>query len=288
VRSAYAEALPRAAPLPAPFEASRAREYVVGALAARYPIGRFILEGGIESSTRTQSGDCFTHFLRDTSSASSVLYQAETLVHECGHAFDLGDSIREKHAYHIRTDLTFTCAYGGASTINGRTFARSLLRTDAFYAMRPACGGLPGPACDAYADTYLTNTPALPQSGDAGYDMLLEEATQYVNSLATAFAFRETFSGTQASQRDGILTLLWYVARYWKLARDRYPDVYGLLSADPCWREATLTVWDRGWFFLEATRGATELGVYADAIEPLAREPSLVAEIEAIQELECR
>jgi hypothetical protein len=289
--AAYAEALPSEASLASlPFSKDADQQYLFDALEARYPVGRFILERGIASSSATTQGNCFRHFIRDESSGPAVLQQAEVLVHECGHAFDQGDSVRERHAYHLRPDLTFTCAYGGASALSGKTFARSLLRGDAFYPKRPACDGRSAPDCDIYADTYLDGSPddAMLQSGDAGYDMTLEEATQYVNSLATGLAFRDAAQGSHTSERDGVLTFLWYIERYFKLAHERYPDVYAVLTSDACWRQATLSVWDRASYFLHATEGVNELGVYDEKISPLVNDASLLAEIDALRALECK
>jgi len=84
---------------------------------------------------------------------------------------------------------------------------------------------------------------------------VLEEATQYVNSLATALAFKDAFAGSKSSDRDGILTFLWYIERYHLMARTEIPSAYTLLSGDACWRQATLSVWDRAWFYLDATKG---------------------------------
>src|SRR5690606_17662807 len=104
------------------------------------------------------------------------------------------------------------------------------------------------------------------ESGDQGYNLLLEEAAQYVNSLATALAFEDQYERQRVSERDGILTFLWYIERYLAMARAEYPEAYALLSEDPCWRQATLTVWDRGWFYLAATAGNESLGLDDAAI----------------------
>ncbi|MDF2693412.1 MAG: hypothetical protein K0S65_1795, partial [Labilithrix sp.] len=202
-------------------------------------------------------------------------------VHECGHFYDLGKASGNAAAYVIRTDLTFTCESGDTTSRGGSTFARSLITKDAYSQKRTPCGG-GAKGCDSYAQTYLTGS-----SGAQGYNSVLEEATQYVNSLATALAFREQYAGSNASERDGILTFLWYIERYLAMAHADYPEAYKLISEDPCWRRATLSIWDRGWFYLHATKEVAGLGLDDASLEPLVNEPALLAEIDALRKLEC-
>lgn len=289
-QTSYTEALPTSASLSdLAFSSTQAQAYVVSALERRYPIGKFILEGGLTSKLAAQQGNCVERFLRDKSSAQAVLRQTPTLVHECGHFFDLGEAKGSEAAYVLRDDLRFTCKGGDTTTRGGKTFARSLIKKDDFYAERKACGGTAKQGCDFYADIYMDGNAddATFDSGDQGYNSVLEEATQYVNSLATALAFQESYQGSKVSERDGILTFLWYIERYLQMARTTYPDAYDALANDTCWRQATLSVWDRGWFFLEATKNIASLELDAAALEALVRDPSLTAEIDALRKLEC-
>ena len=114
---------------------------------------------------------------------------------------------------------------------------------------------------------------------------MLEETTQYVNSLATAWATRDFYQNS-ASERDGILTFLWYVTRYLKMARTDYPDAYALLSQDPCWRRGILKVWGRAWLFLSLTEGESRLGIDDDALEALVLDAELLSEIERLRTIE--
>ncbi|MBX3185954.1 MAG: hypothetical protein KF819_03020 [Labilithrix sp.] len=290
-QSAYTETLPTNASLSGlTFSSAQAQQYVVAALGLRFPIGKYILEGGLTSPISAQQGNCVDRFLQNRSSAQAVLRQAPTLVHECGHFFDLGAASGSSSAFVIRDDLKFTCKSGDTTTRGGRTFARSRIKTDTFYAKRQACGGQAAQGCDFYADIYLDGNPddASFQGGDQGYNSVLEEATQYVNSLATALTFQETYQGSKVSERDGILTFLWYIERYLKMARDKYADAYDAISNDACWRQATLSVWDRGWFYLDATKGMQNLGLDDAALEALVKDASLVAEIDALRKLECK
>ncbi|HVJ89905.1 MAG TPA: hypothetical protein VM580_08880, partial [Labilithrix sp.] len=202
-------------------------------------------------------------------------------VHECGHFYDMGIANRGEAAYVLRPDLKYTCASGDTTSRGGKTFARSLITRDGYAKERTPCGG-GAKGCDSYATTYLSG-----QSGEQGYNSVLEEATQYVNSLATALAFQEQYEGTRASERDGILTFLWYIERYLAMAHTNYPDAYKLISEDACWRQATLSIWDRGQFYLRATKDVSGLGLDDTAIETLVNEPALLAEIDALRKLEC-
>jgi len=287
----YSEALPTSASLQdLAYSSAQAQSYVTMALQRRYPTGKFILEGGLTSPLAAQQGNCVDRFLRDKSSAQAVLRQAPTLVHECGHFFDLGEAKGGDAAYVLRDDLRFACKSGDTTTRGGKTFARSRIKADGFYAKRKACGGTANQGCDFYADIYLDGNAddATFDSGDQGYNSVLEEATQYVNSLATALAFQDSYQGTKVSERDGILTFLWYIERYLRMARTDYPSAYTALSSDACWRQATLSVWDRGWFFLEATKSIGALEIDAAALEALVKDPALTAEIDALRNLECK
>lgn len=290
-QSEYTEALPTKASLSdLSYSPGQVQAYVSSALQRRYPLGKLIVEGGLASPLAASQGNCINRFLQDTSTPVNVQRGLATVVHECGHLFDLGAAKGASGAtYVIRNDLKFDCSGGDTTTRGGKTFARSRIRGDSFYAKRKACGGQAAQGCDFYADVYLDGNPddAKFDSGDQGYNSVLEEATQYVNSLATALAFEDAYAGRKASERDGILTFLWYIERYLKMGRITYPSAYSALADDPCWRQATLSVWDRAWFFLAATSGSTSLGLDDTALEPLVKDASLTAEIDALRKLEC-
>jgi hypothetical protein len=228
---------------------------------------------------------------QDRTSSGAVLRAASVVVHECGHFYDLDQSSGDTSSYVVREDLKFSCDSGDTTDRGGKTFARSLIRKDAYYAKRKACPqGTAKSGCDMYAEVYLTGSPTdnTFDSGDQGYNFVLEEANQYVNSLASALAFHDQFGNNVLSERDGILTFLWYIERYLAMARTDYPDAYKLLSQDSCWRQATLSIWDRGWFYLNATKGMSNLEMYASEIEPLVNDAKLTAEIDALRDAECK
>ena len=203
---------------------------------------------------------------------------------------DLGKGSGSSSAFVVRPDLTFTCKAGDTTSRGGKTFARSLLKTDGFYSQRKACGGSVKQGCDFYADVYLdgSSTNSSFEGGDQGFNSVLEEANQYVNSLATALAFSDQYKNTKVSERDGILTFLWYIERYLKMAREEYPEAYAAISDDECWRQATLSVWDRAWFYLDAAKGEDNLQLDADALTDLVKDASLTSEIDALRKLECQ
>ena len=289
----YTETLPTSASLSGlSFSSAQAQTYMLGALQLRYPLGKFITEGGISSPLAAQQGNCVDRFLSDKSSADAVLRGATTAVHECGHLFDLG-------AGEGRGRRIVCIAHGSPLRLLGRRHHRAR-RQDVRAQPHPqrqllreapgVRGNRSAQGCDFYANTYLDGNPddAMFDSGDQGYNSVLEEATQYVNSLATALAFKDAFAGTKSSDRDGILTFLWYIERYHLMARTKYPSAYALLSGDACWRQATLSVWDRAWFYLDATKGMDELGLDDAALETLVKDPTLTAEIDALRKLECQ
>lgn len=289
-KSSYTEPLPTTASLP-PFDSSNA--WILSALEARYPLGKVIVEGGVASPISQSQGNCIDRFLppQQRTSMNNVLRGLTTVVHECGHFYDLGEASGTSSAYVIRDDLKFTCKQGDTTSRGGKTFARSLIKSDEHYSKRPACPSLQATkGCDFYATVYLDGSPTNQtfEGGDQGYNSVLEEATQYVNSLATALAFPEAYAGSAASERDGILTFLWYIERYLAFGKANYPAAYDAISEDSCWRQATLSVWDRGHFYLEATKDKSNLGLDDDALEALVNTPELLAEIDALRALECQ
>ena len=219
-----------------------------------------------------------SRFLFDQSAATSVIGQLSTLVHECGHFFDMGSLGSGTSDYYITEDLAFSCTGGDKVAYGGNTFTRDKLMDDTFARLRPACTSGSNPDCDFYANTYLTG-----QSGDQGFNMLMEEVVQYVNSLATGYSFYDNLQGS-ISERDGILTFLWYLERYLYLARTEYPETYDFIINDGCWREIILTVWGRAWLYLNLTQGFDNLGINDHAIDDLVLDETLLAEIQAVRE----
>ncbi len=286
----YRETLPdrsaSIADLVASYSPTNAEAFVQGVLERRYPHGWTLVREG-----RTGFIDCLMVFLSDRSSAERVLQQMGTIVHECGHVYDLDLSTGANNVYSMRADLMLTASMGDATGRGGQTFARSLLQGDSYQPMRPACPMGMFRGCDSYANIYLDGSPTdgTFDSGDQGFNLLLEEVTQYVNSLVTGYALPDRFSGgSSVSDRDGMLTFLWYMTRYLRLARTEYPSAYAHIATGDGgrWRQLVLTLWGRAWLYLEATADLPGLGIEDDALMPLATAPELVEEIERLRTAE--
>lgn len=267
--------------------------FIKEVLAKRYPIGGYLLNLGLQSDA-FGGKNCVDTFLGQKGTASQVLGQMSTLVHECGHFADIEAGGFSDAGYLITETLSFTCQ-GGANTESfGKTFSRSIINEDSYSAQHPPCpqGSFSGD-CDSYANIYLDGDPhdgnnyqnGTWQGGDQGFDMLFEEVIQYVNSLATGYAFQDQIQWA-VSERDGILTFLWYVERYLKMAREQYPAAYAHLSQNPCWREGILQVWGRAWLYLNATEGNGKLGLSDAKIIGLVRTPELLDEIQRLREIQ--
>ena len=261
--------------------------FILDVLDIRFPVGRAIYEGGYTSQGPFPD-NCLNYFLGDASSGQAIIGQMSTLVHECGHFYDIASSGWGDSVYHITGDLSFTCSDGSVPDNGGGvTFARSLISTDEYADLHPPCANYTDQGCDSYAAIYLNGSPynGSFESGDQGFNMLHEETLQYVNSLATGFAFQNDLSYS-VSERDGILTFLWYTMRYLRMARLEYPQAYALLSEDDCWRELILTTWGRAWLFLELTENSSNLGLNDDFLMELVQDQSLLDEIQRLRAIQ--
>jgi hypothetical protein len=271
----YSEPLPNPdasiADLLGTFSSADPHAFVNGVLMRRYPIGQGIVERGLAN---TRLGDCVELFIGSPSSGQDAARQLSTVVHECGHFADLGSGFGS--SYVIRPDLVIECNGGDTEERGGNTFARSRMNGDDQASMRPD---------DFYRDVYLDGDPdnGSFEGGDQGFNSVLEEATQYVNSLATGYAFNDQYAFT-VSERDGILTFLWYIERYLRLARTSFPSAYAFISGDACWRNLILTIWGRAWIYLEATADIPTLGIDDDALFALVTNPVLLEEIQRIRD----
>jgi hypothetical protein len=269
------------------FQKADALAFVLAVLEVRYPNGRFILDGGNKNVLPGNQQTCLQQFWQPSqgTSAKSALGQASTLVHECGHAYDLSLGGFTGSTYVLTTEVQFTCkglSYQGQNS----GFPRSLLKSDEFSALWPPCANFGDPGeCDSYAAIYLAGDPKDNQfdSGDQAFDTVLEETVQYVNSLATDWTLTDQ-SQFQVSAEDGLLTFLWYTERYLHMARLQYPKVYTYLSTNPCWRESVLTVWGRAWLYLGKSKSEPKLNLRGPMLRKLVTDPVLLDEIERLRQ----
>jgi len=260
--------------------------FVDTALARRYPFGLELVRGG---RMNPALDDCSVTFGEPASSAAEVYSVMEVIVHECGHLHDDNLSSGNRSVYDLHADLRFQCERGDSTSRGGDTFARSRIVTDPFQDARRPCAVSGARGCDSYAPIYLDGNPddATFEGGDQGFSLLMEEAVQYVNSIATAWAFADQKPRNRTiSARDGILTFLWYIERYLRMARTDFPGAYARITGDDCWRELTLSVWTRAQRYLELTDSEATLGIEDEVIEQLVNEPELLEEIERLRELE--
>lgn len=258
--------------------------FIDAALTKRYPIGAYLVENALLDQSM---GHCVDFFLTQKGTAQDVIDRMSTIVHECGHFLDISVGGFFEDAYVITDTLTITCQ-GGSTPSNGggKTFSRSLIKGDIYGPLWPACASFgSGGDCDSYAPIYLDGDPNDSEfdSGDQGFGSLLEETVQYVNSLATGYAFNDFYTWG-VSERDGILTFLWYLERYLRMARLEHPSAYDHLMQSSCWREAILTTWGRAWLYLDLTEDFSQLGLKDDILEPLVLDGDLLEEIERVRQ----
>ena len=281
----YTETLPNASASIDDVAFTSLSDYVDAVLDRRYPVGAALVRGGRTNTLLGQ--DCDVYFGGGASSASAALDRLDTIVHECAHLYDSTLSSFSSHGYAITDSLTLYGERGDTSSRGGDTFARSRLLDDSYAALRPPCNGSSATGCDSYADIYLDGDPddGNFDSGDQGFNLLHEETVQYVNSLASAYAFHDQLSsGIRTSARDGILTFLWYTMRYLRMARTSYPSAYTAIAEDADWRELILTTWGRAWLYLELTEDIPQLQL-DDQLDELVRDEDLLFEIAELRRL---
>lgn len=278
----FAETLPDAmadiSDLEDGFASSAPDDFVLDVLLRRYTTGH-------EVSVRGSDGgfDCVDAFLRPAADPGEIYSQLPTIVHECGHGTDFNLGGFDEDVYFVNdSPLELRCTAGDSTDRGGRTFARSRIRDDEYQALNEY---------DSYAGIYLDGDPddGNFDGGDQGFNSVLEETLQYVNSIATAYAFHEELdTGGWVSHKDGILTFLWYLMRYLRMARLDYPDAHDYLQngESGCWRRAILTIWGRAWLYLVATEDMDHLGINDELLLELVGEPELLGEIQRLRDAE--
>ena len=227
------------------------RAAVRGIAERRYPIGVAFID--------VQNDQQLGTWFRTRTAFSDVLNSFEVGVHEGGHIWDI-TMASGQWPYRLRDDLVIR-------TRRLQNFNRSeilTLHTD--------------PAMDSYDEVYLVG-----QSGAQGFNTLLDEYVQYTHSLASRYCTRDGLrAGTRISARDGILTMMYYVELYLKIARTQHPDDYAEILADPGHLELIRTVWARAEFWLARTASLPQLGLRDATIRTWVYAPDNLMEIERL------
>lgn len=133
---------------------------------------------------------------------------------------------------------------------------------------------------DFYASTYLTG-----RSGAQGFNTLLDEYNAYTHSLASRYCTRDLIGrGASTSAKDGILTFMWYVETYLRIAREDHPGDYAAILADAGHVEVILAVWDRAESWLDKAADVPGLGIDHVALAKRVYEADNLAEITRVRD----
>jgi len=278
--------------LVAGFQPANARAFLEEAMARRYPTGAAILSMGGDSTDQWLA--------RAPATAQGVLMFAGLIVHEVGHSIDRSapDSWYYITAAEDGSDISFTVPgmHGPLTNSQSPRYAmeRSRLLADDENAKRPPTSNSTLPTSaesgtgefgtdSMFAQIYLSGDPddGSFQSGDQGYNMLIEELVQYTNSLATRHHFSDFASGT-SSDRHALLTWLWWNERYLRKIRMERPEEHAWLLANEAWMELILTTWGRAWLYISAEVPGIEPDTAQ--LHELVAQPHLLEEIQVIRE----
>ena len=245
-----------------------AKALMVDILSRRFPLGAYLIEQGTSSGAFK---DCPWLFVNDLTSVEDIINGVSGAVHECGHSVDLKGDFG---TYVFTESLQFSCS-GGSHYNTPAPPAQSLLRNDEFVHLWPPCLDNQYSNCDFYAASHWTHQ---------SMSSLLEELLQYVNDIAASYAVYD-LSEMPIIEREGALTMLWWLQRYLRIMRTdpTYSNVYEQLLGSTCWQEMILSVWGRAWLFLDATAA---LASNDDReIQSFIEDPTLLEEIDRIRVL---
>lgn len=222
--------------------------------AARYPIATEFINVQTDMHLMT--------WYRQHRTFGDILSGFEVAVHEGQHIWDI-TMAQGMWPYRLRDDLVIR-------TQRLTNFNRSEIMTVHAFA-----------ATDNYAMVYLQGG-----SGMQGFNTLLDEYCAYVHSLAAKYCTRDSLpQGQRTSARDGILTMMYYVETYLKLARTNHPADYAAITGDPQHIRLILTNWARAEFYLNLTGPIASLGLRDDMIRPFTYDPANLEEINRLRSL---
>ena len=228
------------------------RTATLGIAARRYPIGTEVIN--VQSDPQLQA------WFRNRATFMGVLEGFDTAVHEGTHIWDITMIGAQGWPYRVRDDLVIRAR-------RLTNFNRSEIVAQHVNA-----------AMDQYVKVYLTG-----QSGMQGFNTLLDEYNAYAHSLASRYCTRDSLaSGTRISARDGILTMMYYVEVYLRLARTNHPQDYAAIIGDPGHLQLIRTVWGRAEFWLNLSAQYPQLGLRDATIRGWVYDANNLGEIERL------
>ena len=236
------------------YDGSNLRETLVEVSALRYPPAIGFIDAQTDGYLSTWYGGSPSNF-------QGVMDRYEVAVHEGSHIWGFESFSFDSYSYRVVDD----------DHIIDTTRLDNFFRSEIL-------DRHPNPSDDFYADTYLTGS-----SGAQGFNTLLDEYNAYTHSLASRHCIRDQFGGGSTSARDGILTFMWYVETYLKIAREDHPDDYDDILADDDTIDVILDVWDRAEHWLAITENDDSLGIDDDRIAELTYDPANVSEIDRLR-----
>ncbi len=267
-------------------------EFVYGVLERRYPTGKMIIEvAGGESS--------LDFWLKDRETADEVLGDLGTAIHEVGHG--ITEANPENIYYLTQTpegeifSMTVPGMHGEMTTSSSPMYSmeRSLLLADDQNAKRPPAQSSKiktskefgeGPfGCDKnYAETYLSGDPTDNNfdGGDQGFNSLIDELVEYINSMAFAHYFQDQIRAS--SRRHALLGWLWWTERFLRKIRLEHVDQYDYVVENEEWRKLILTLWGRAWLYLET--GYPGQQPDTDYLTELVQQEEVLTEIQTIRD----
>jgi hypothetical protein len=258
------------------FSVAARTPWSIQVLERRYPLGAELLRIATMKDLNGE-GNCYGIAYQPADGWQKIIGGFRTAVHECGHMTDL-----QFGRYMIRTDLEYACK----NDVWDASPMRSEILKDEFDALGPKGGNL-----DFQRDVYLKPTGNPGSGGDERFNLLFTEFSQYVNTLATSMAVYD-YAPDDSIAGDASRDFAWFIERYLRIMRAKYPAEYPKLGEDPCWRRLVLADWGKVNRYWDESRkqGLNKLeSDEAAKVDVLIRDPSLLAEIENLRVLDgCR